>query len=248
MTQQQSAPDHQHGHRPHSRGAGVHEVPGADTDTPSDPLAFWQQRYGGDDRIWSGHVNQALGELATDWSPGRSLDLGCGEGGDVLWLAERGWNATGIDLSEHAVARARAAARERGLEAARFFAADLGDWADDPERIDGLGDARDRATFDLVTASFFQSPVELPRERILRAAARSVAPGGRVVVIAHAAAPDWAPGHGGDFPTPEHDLEALALDPNDWVVEVAEVREREGRAPDGSPSNLLDSVVSVRRR
>lgn len=248
MTQQRSAPDHQHDHRHHAQGAEAHGVPGSDTDAPTDPVEFWQQRYGGVDRVWSGRVNHALRELAADWSPGRSLDLGCGEGGDVLWLAERGWNATGIDLSEHAVARARAAARERGLDTARFIAADLGEWADDPARIDGLDDAPDREGFDLVTASFFQSPVELPRERILRAAARGVAPGGRVVVIAHAAAPDWAPGHGGDFPTPEHDLAVLNLDPNDWDVEVAEVREREGRAPDGASATFLDSIVSVRRR
>lgn len=54
------------------------------------------------------------------------------EGGDVLHLAEAGWDVTGIDLSEAAVARARDAARERGVaQRTRFLAADLSDPAAD---------------------------------------------------------------------------------------------------------------------
>jgi SAM-dependent methyltransferase len=30
--------------------------------------------------------------------PGRALDLACGAGRQALWLAERGWQVTGIDL------------------------------------------------------------------------------------------------------------------------------------------------------
>lgn len=215
----------------------------ADPEASTDPVVFWEQRYGSSHRVWSGAVNRALADVAEHWTPGRALDLGSGEGGDVLWLAERGWDATGIDLSETAVARANAVAAERGLGRARCFAADLAAWSDDPAAIEG-----DAAPYDLVAASFFQSPVELPRERILRAAAHRVGPGGRLVLIAHAAAPQWSSHHGEEFPTPESELRALALPDADWSVEVAEVRERAGRGPDGEVHPLSDSVVVVRRR
>ncbi|MBL3699098.1 bifunctional NAD(P)/FAD-dependent oxidoreductase/class I SAM-dependent methyltransferase [Leucobacter luti] len=209
------------------------------------PAAFWEDHYAGTEPVWSGRVNAALAAAVGAAAPGRSLDLGCGEGGDVLWLAERGWAASGIDLAPSAIDRARSEAAARGLDAT-FVAADLAAWAADPAAVDGGGEAG----FDLVTASFLQSPVELPRERILRAAAARVAPGGRLVVIAHAAAPSWvaAGSHAHlDFPTPEAELAALALDPAAWQIAVAEVRERALTAPDGSPGTIGDSVVVAER-
>lgn len=160
------------------------------TEERVDPVEFWERRYAGSGPVWSGRVNRTLAEAVADLPPGRSLDLGCGEGGDVLWLAERGWEASGLDLSSTAIERARIAAADRGLPPGRvrFAAADLADWAEDPERIDASVEP-----FDLITASFLQSPVELPRQRILRAALRRLAPGGRLVLIAHASPPPWAP-------------------------------------------------------
>ncbi|MFA5607538.1 MAG: class I SAM-dependent methyltransferase [Leucobacter sp.] len=208
---------------------------------PVDPTQFWEERYATAEAVWSGRVNRSLAELAEAWTPGRSLDLGCGEGGDVLWLAERGWQARGIDLSATAVARAEQAARDRGISSARFVAADLGEWAERPASIDGGADP-----FDLVTASFLQSPVELPRNVILRAAAHRIAPGGRIVVISHAAPPPWAKQHRGPYPTPEEELAALGLPSDEWHVEVAEVRTRQGSGPDGVSGVLDDTVVVVR--
>lgn len=48
--------------------------------------------------------------IADGWigTPGRVLDLGCGLGSELAHLAERGWEATGIDLSHTALGRARA--------------------------------------------------------------------------------------------------------------------------------------------
>lgn len=225
----------QHGH---AAPNGMQPRPG------EDPAAFWERRYADADRVWSGRVNRTLADIVDELSPGRSLDLGCGEGGDVLWLAERGWDATGVDLSPTAVGRAEAAAAERGLGNARFVAADLADWVADPPLIDGSPEP-----FDLVTASFLQSPVALPRERILRAAADRVAPGGRLVLVSHAAAPRWAEGlrgHG-DFPQPESELAALRLDPERWTVLAAEVRTRDAVGPDGAAARLDDTVVVARR-
>ncbi|UOR01078.1 FAD-dependent oxidoreductase [Leucobacter allii] len=235
---------HRHGGRPAGGGPANGGAAGADpmaVDPAEDPRDFWERRYGDAGPVWSGRVNTALAEVVAAWddAAGRALDLGCGEGGDAIWLAERGWRATGLDLSETAVARARAAAAARGADGAEFRATDLGAWAE--------ADPGDEA-YELVAASFLQSPVALPRETILRAATARVAPGGRIVVISHAAPPSWASGHPGPFPSPDSELAALALDPAQWAVEFAEVRRRDATAPDGSPATLEDTVVVARRK
>lgn len=221
--------------------------------TQPQPAEFWEQRYADAGPVWSGRVNRTLADAVVDLPPGRSLDLGCGEGGDVLWLAERGWLASGIDVSRTAVARAKQAAADRGLppERVHLIAADLADWAERPAEVDGSPEP-----FDLITASFLQSPIELPRSRVLQTAAARLAPGGYLVVVTHAAPPPWAAehrgeGHGGGpkhFHTPESELEVLALDPAGWQVVVAEVREREATSPEGEPAVLQDTLVVVRRQ
>lgn len=199
----------------------------------------WEARYAQAERVWSGRVNRVLAEVASGLPVGRALDLGCGEGGDAVWLAQQGWAVTGVDLSPTAVERGRAAAAAAGIDERklRLEAADLATWsaADD---------------FDLVSASFLQSPVVIPRERILRQAAGFVAPGGHLLVVAHAGPPSWADAelaHAHPFPTPEGDLAALALGAEHWETIVCETREREATAPDGTPGTLIDSVVHVRR-
>lgn len=210
----------------------------SDTSTPA---AFWEARYAGTGRAWSGRVNAVLADIASDLEPARATDLGCGEGGDAVWLAQRGWTVTGVDLSPTAVERGRVAAEAAGVPTGRirFVAADLAEWA--PEE-----------PAELVTASFLQSwPVVIPREEILRRAAGFVAPGGRLLVTAHAGAPSWSDGehlHGYRFPTPEDDLRALALDPSRWIVELAEVRQRSVIGPEGEEGVVPDGVVLARRR
>lgn len=36
-------------------------------------------------------------------APGRALDLACGAGRHAAWLAERGWEVTGVDLVPHEI-------------------------------------------------------------------------------------------------------------------------------------------------
>ena len=201
---------------------------------------FWQERYAGSDRIWSGKVNKVLGDIASRLEPGTALDLGSGEGGDVIWLAQQGWRATGIDISENAVARGREAARAAGLteEQARFVASDLSSLAD----LDG--------SYDLVTASFFHSPVELPRTDILRRAAELVSPGGHLLVTSHAAAPPWADAaaHEHHFLDAKEELAELDLPEESWETVVLEHRHRPVTTPSGEESTLEDAVVLLRRR
>src|SRR5207249_5653217 len=77
--------------------------------------AEWDARYSERDGArWSGRPSGRLVAEVTDLTPGRALDVGCGEGADAIWLARRGWTVTGIDISDVAVCRAREAAELAG--------------------------------------------------------------------------------------------------------------------------------------
>jgi SAM-dependent methyltransferase len=58
-------------------------------------------------------------------SPGRALDLGCGTGTNVAYLARHGWEAYGVDFSPHAIALARRRAQGAGLDPECFRVADV---------------------------------------------------------------------------------------------------------------------------
>lgn len=195
------------------------------------PAEFWEQRYSDSERMWSGKVNAVLASVAADLTPGSALDLGCGEGADVIWLAEQGWRALGVDISPTAVARARSHAGA----GADFEVSDLATF---PE-----------GEFDLISASFLHSPVALERLRILREAAAHLTPGGHLLITTHASPPPWAEGlkkHNHKLIGPEEELELLDLGA-DFTVELAEVRNREVTAPDGTPALLEDGVLLIRR-
>ncbi len=205
------------------------------------PADYWEERYAGAERVWSGRVNQVLSQVAADLTPGRALDLGCGEGADVIWLAVQGWDATGVDISPTAVARGAEAAAAAGVsERAHFIAMDASDPVALPEG----------QSYDLITASFLHSLVTLPRTEILRRAAERVAPGGHLLITSHAAPPPWADlaHHEHRFLTADEEVAELGLDTEQWDVVIAETRERRTTAPDGRPAALDDTVVLLRRR
>jgi len=57
--------------------------------------------------------------------PGRALDLGCGTGTNAAYLAEHGWDATGVDAEPIAIERARA--KLAGAANARALLGDVTD-------------------------------------------------------------------------------------------------------------------------
>ncbi len=224
------------------------------------PAEHWEDRYAGSDRMWSGRVNATMADVVGDLPEGHALDLGCGEGGDAVWLAEHGWQVTALDVSPTAVARGAEGAAVRGVgDRIAWIADDLSTWATD-----------DR--FDLVTASFFHSTVALPRTPILRRAAAQIRSGGHLLLVSHVFEteddyPPWAdrPAHtdepGDDHDhrdpasphhpvllTPTEEIAELALDPQQWRVVLAETRRREATSPDGTQTAVLkDGVVLLRR-
>jgi SAM-dependent methyltransferase len=196
----------------------------------------WEEHYAAKPQVWSGHVNAQLADTAAELNGTRALDLGCGEGADAIWLAERGWRVVAVDVSATALGRARSAAESRGLA----------------DRIDfqqhDLTSSFPGGSFDLVSAQFLHSMVEMDRPALLGRAAAAVAPGGTLLIVDHAAAPPWASKiHHHEFPTAESVLTGLALDGAHWQRIRVESVERSARGPDGEDATLVDNVIRLRR-
>ncbi len=197
--------------------------------------AQWDERYGADPgRLWSGRPNGALVAEVSEMTPGRVLDVGCGEGADAVWLAARGWEVTALEVSGVALERAAAHAREAGVTV-RWVHAGLAEAGLPP------------ASFDLVSAMYpaLRRTPDAAAERALLAA---VAPGGVLLVVHHAGMETHVPEEGrpdpADYVWPS--MIAAALD-QDWQVEVDEERPRvvpEG----GAGAHRADDVVLRARR
>lgn len=78
----------------------------------------WNDRYISGDLPWdTGDVDPHLVELAAQGviTPCRVLDVGCGTGTNARWLAERGFEVHGVDLSPRAIEMAKAKCDAAGL-------------------------------------------------------------------------------------------------------------------------------------
>ena len=142
----------------------------------------WDERYAGRELVWTSDANRFLIGEVDGLAPGRALDLACGEGRNAVWLAERGWKATGVDFSTVGLEKARQLAEARGVRA-EWIAADLLDYRPEP------------SAFELVIVFYLQVP-EAQRTPILRTAAGAVASGGTFLLVAHDSS-NIAEGHGG---------------------------------------------------
>jgi 2-polyprenyl-3-methyl-5-hydroxy-6-metoxy-1,4-benzoquinol methylase len=96
----------------------------------------WDDRYAGGELLWGSGPNRFVAAECADLAPGRALDLACGEGRNTIWLAERGWQAEGIDWSAVAIDKAKQLAAQRGATAATFRVGDLLDETPDPRAYD----------------------------------------------------------------------------------------------------------------
>ncbi|MGL5864388.1 MAG: class I SAM-dependent methyltransferase [Dermatophilaceae bacterium] len=214
----------QHAHHPpHHHPPGVRPGP-----------AEWDARYREQQRIWSGEPNHALVTEVDGLASGRALDVGCGEGADAVWLAQRGWQVVGIDPSGVALERARSAATAAGLDITWLHA----------ELAEVAGDLDD-AAFDIVTACYATLFIDSDP---LATLARLVAPGGSLLVVHHADVdPEQARAHGFDPAELLSPADVAAGLDQAWRVVVDERRPRVIHG--GSGAHHADDLVvrAVRR-
>lgn len=205
---------------------------------PTDAVQYWEDFYRDREQVWSGKPNPLLVRETDSLTPGSALDLGCGEGADAIWLAERGWAVTGVDISSTALERAAAHAANNGVaERVRWEQHDLSKSV--PE-----------GTFDLVSAQFLHSPVDPDgRNAILRRAAEAVAVGGVLLIAGHAGWPSWVTEPPFDFPFPTNAdvLEGLNLPEDAWQVQTDDLVESEMVGPEGQPAHRADAVLRIHR-
>ena len=195
----------------------------------------WDERYSGEP-VWSGRPNEALVVEAEGLTPGRALDVGCGEGADAVWLARRGWRVTALDISPKAVERTEVKAAEAGVHVVGIAA--------------GLLEAAlPDASFDLISAMYpalLRTATCDAERRLLDL----VAPGGTLLVVHHADVDrDHPLAHGCDpdeYVSPD-DVRAIAVGRGDWDVVVSERRERSVSQGAGAHHHKDDLVLRLHR-
>ena len=135
------------------------------TDTPE----FWNEIWSDTDDLGSGS-DEILADQLKDLTPGRALEIGCGDGRNAVWMAEQGWRVTAVDYSTVAIEKGRGLAAKRGVDV-EFVEADAASY--EP------GDS-----FDLITSFYIQL---FPRDRanMLAAMSKQLAPGGTLLFVSH---------------------------------------------------------------
>ena len=197
---------------------------------------FWEKHYGGRDQPWSGKANAVLTRFTESLPVGSALDLGCGNGGNALWLAQRGWDMTAVDISNKALQQAAAHAHTAGVADRINF------------RQHDLALTFPAGTFDLVYAMYLQSPVTFPRERVFRKAADAVVPGGLLLIVDHASVAPWSWSDPATvFPTPQEALAKLELNLRVWHTDFLGAPERLAKGPNGQTATIADNIIALRR-
>jgi SAM-dependent methyltransferase len=214
-------PDHEHG-QPRFGAAGQ--------------AAEWDARYSErDGAMWSGRPNGRLVAEVAGLTPGRALDVGCGEGSDAIWLARRGWTVTAIEVSDVALGRARKASELAGAAV---------DWICG----DVLRTPFPARCFDLVSMHYPALPKAAGTPAV-SALLDTVCPGGLLLAVYHDLNDDHREqmkSHGCD-PADYVDADDLVrLLGDDFTVELRAVEPRIDPPPD--TPHIADVVLRARRR
>lgn len=134
---------------------------------------------------WDGHeLAHSMRELVEGDQPlpaGKALDLGCGTGDASIYLAQHGWQVTGVDFIAKPLEKARAKAAAAGV-AATFKQADVTRLSSEDV---GVG-------FDLIVDSGCLHGMSTDdRDAYVREVSAVIAPGGRLHVVAFVPGGSW---------------------------------------------------------
>jgi SAM-dependent methyltransferase len=204
-------------------------------------VGFWEARYAEANQIWSGNPNPQLVASIRDHAPGTALDVGCGEGADAIWLAERGWRVTAMDVSQRALERAQIAAAQAGAEIANRIT-----WL----HQDVLTWNEAGAQFDLVSAQYLHFTRD--NATLHRRLAALVRPGGSLLIVGHHPSHLQADHDHESTLNPkdllfEPEAVAASLDAAEWQVQLSAIVERQPSSAHRQSGAMLDTVFLARR-
>jgi SAM-dependent methyltransferase len=142
----------------------------------------WNERYATKELVWGVEPNRFVAAEVAGLTPGRALDLACGEGRNAIWLASKGWRVTAADFASAAIEKGRRLAEREHVEV-DWRVEDVTRWA--PEA----------GAYDLVVIAYLQLPAP-QRDTVWRNAAAAIAPGGTFLLVGHDSR-NLTEGHGG---------------------------------------------------
>lgn len=187
---------------------------------------MWNERYAGDDYVYGTEPNTFLAEHAKLLT-GPVLSLAEGEGRNAVFLAARGLDVFGVDLSDVGLAKARKLAATKGVTI-RTEVADLASY-DLPAN-----------TYGAVVSIFAHLPGSI-RQRLYPLVERSLKPGG--IVLLEAYTPAQLPKTTGGPKDPDMLMTAAGLRQEFPHLEVILVRELDRDVKEGG--HRLGGVGSV---
>lgn len=200
--------------------------------------AFWDEKYQSRSEVWDGKPHPNLIAETADLAPGSALDVGTGEGADAIWLAERGWQVTAVDISTVALERGRKQADSLGAETAQMITwlhADLTEWEPPAAR------------FDLVSLQFMHLP-SVQRVPTYQRLADSVAPGGVLLIVGHHPSDLETTARRLPDPDPLFTADQIANElRNGWDVLVQDTRPRAEHDRMHETITVHDAVLVARR-
>jgi SAM-dependent methyltransferase len=193
----------------------------------------WNRRYAKAELVWSARPNRFLQAEAAWLTPGRALDVACGEGRNAVWLAERGWRVVGVDFSDVGLTKAEHLAGERGVHV-EWVQADVREY----EPAAGA--------YDLVVVLYLHLAAD-ERRCVLARSASAVAAGGTLLVVGHDAT-NPAEGHGGpQDPAILFTADEVAGELPGLAIERAE-RVTRSVATAAGEAQAMDALVRAKRR
>jgi SAM-dependent methyltransferase len=85
---------------------------------------LWDKVFAGDNPIFIQTPSTVVMSAIEGRTPGKALDIGMGQGRNLVYLAARGWDVTGFDPSAEGVRIARANAEKAGVKIRALVARD----------------------------------------------------------------------------------------------------------------------------
>lgn len=199
--------------------------------TFADAAETWNRRYAGDEFLFGTEPNAWLREhVGSLPRAGRILSVADGEGRNSVWLAQQGFQVDAFDVANRAVEKAQAYARRQGVSV-NFAVAD----------VDGF--AWPQSAYDGVAAIFVQFADPDMRQRLFERIARSLKPGG--VLILQGYTPKQLAYRTGGPPFLSHLYTREMLTSAFPVLSILELREYEADVHEGQGHRGQSALIGL---